>query len=77
MKFQLQKEMKLLRSLAHDPNFKPASQDLRYRQWIRHGITLYSSLVKDGELVNFQFMYGKYGLERQDFYRYLQMRHYY
>lgn len=76
-KFQIQKEIQLLRWPAYDPNFKPASQDLRFKQWIREGITSYSSLVKNGELVDFQYMSEKYGLERQDFYRYLQIRHYF
>lgn len=50
-KFQIQKEIKILKWPAYDPDFKPASLYLKYRQWIRYGITSYSSLVKDGKLI--------------------------
>ena len=76
-KFQIQKEIKILRWPAYDPDFQPASLDLKYRQWIRYGITSYSSLVKDGKLMAFQAMSEKYGLERKDVYRHMQIHHYY
>lgn len=76
-KFQIQKEIKILRWPAFDPDFKPASLDSKYRQWTRYGITSYSSLVKDGKLMDFQSISEKYGLERQDLYRHTQIQHYY
>ncbi len=53
-KLQIQKDIKVLKWLAYDPNFKPATQDLKYKQWIRHGITSYSSLAKNGDLIDLQ-----------------------
>lgn len=76
-KFQIQKEIKILRWPAYAPDFKPASLDLKYRQWIRYGMTSYSSLVKDGKLMDYQSMSEKYGLGSQDFYRHMQIQHYY
>ena len=42
-----------------------------------YGITSYSSLVKDGTLMDLQAMSEKYGLGRQDLYRHTQIQHYY
>ena len=76
-KSQIQTEIKILRWPVYSPDFNPASLDLKYRRWIMYGITSYSSLVKDGTLMDLQAMSEKYGLGRQDLYRHTQIQHYY
>ena len=75
--FQLQRDIKLLRWPAYDPDFIPALQDHRYRQWVYYGITAICKTAETGEFKSFNNLCQTYGLGRQDFYRYLQLRDYF
>uniref|UniRef100_A0A3Q3ASL9 Reverse transcriptase domain-containing protein n=1 Tax=Kryptolebias marmoratus TaxID=37003 RepID=A0A3Q3ASL9_KRYMA len=76
-KHKIKKEMKVLRWVAYDSDFKPAMYDKGFKQWISKGITGWFTLQKDGELESFQKMKDKYNLDKHEFYRYLQLRDYY
>ena len=73
-RFQLQKEAKLLSWPAYDPEYKPASLDNRYKQWVQLGITSICTLIKNGDVDSFENLSKTYDLTKQDFYRYLQLR---
>lgn len=62
---------------ALDPDFKPAVNDTGFIQWMRQGLTALCLLVDNQEFIEFKTMSGKYGLAQQDFYRFLQLRHYF
>ena len=72
--FQLQREAKLLSWPAYDPDYMPSLLDSRYRQWVRLGITSICTIMKKGDIDSFEKLSQKYGLVKQDFYRYLQLR---
>ena len=73
----LERQSKLLRWVAFDPDFKPASIDGRFKHWYRRGITSYCSITSKGEFDSFQKISDTYGLGKIDFFRYLQSRCYY
>lgn len=76
-RFQIQKEIKLLSWPAYDPDFTPASQDSRYKQWSQNGITAFCRIVTNWNLDSFQNLCQIYELDKTDFYRYLQLRSYF
>ena len=76
-RFKLQREAKLLRWPAFDPDFIPATLDNRYKQWYHNGITSICTMVKSGDIDSFENLKRKYELSNQDFYRYLQVRDYF
>ena len=47
-----------------------------FRTWVAKGITTFYSITDRGKLKEFQTQ-EIHGLEKQDFYRYLQIRHYF
>ena len=55
----------------------PNSLDSRFKTWINGGLTTYYSFVNKGTLKSFELLQQEHGLQRQDFYRYLQVRHYF
>ncbi len=63
--------------MEHDLQFKPAGLDLRFKQWSLQGITSFCLISTENELESFQQLSHKYNLEKQDFFRYLQIRHYF
>lgn len=73
----LERQSKLLKWIAFDPDFKPARADGRFHLWYRLGITSFSLISSKGELDSFQEMSDKYGLGKLDFFRYLQTRTYF
>ena len=75
--YTLDKEVKIISWLAYDKNFKPNSIDTRFRIWIAKGIKVFFQIVKDNQFESFDTLQDKYHLEKEDFYRYLQTRHYY
>lgn len=68
--------MKILRWCAFDRNFLPNSSDTRFKAWVGSGITAYCTLIHKGVLKSFDTVKREYNFEQQDFYRYLQIRHY-
>lgn len=74
--YNLHDNLKILRWCAYDPDFKPNKMDNRFRSWIPRGITTYYSLTDKGVIKDFQTLKNSHNLEKQDFYRYMQLRHY-
>lgn len=70
-------QLKTLRWLGYDTEFKPNSLDSRFRYWANQGITAYCTMIEKNTLHNFQMLKRKYNLQNYDFYRYLQLRQYY
>lgn len=64
----LERQSRVLRWVAFDPDFKPASADGRFQLWYRLGITSFSSISSKGELDSFQEISDTYGLEKLDFF---------
>lgn len=65
----------LLKWVAYESNFKP--YDKGFKQWAIKGITAWCVLVKDGQLESLQNMKEIYDLDKREFYRYLQLLHYF
>uniref|UniRef100_A0A669B572 Reverse transcriptase domain-containing protein n=1 Tax=Oreochromis niloticus TaxID=8128 RepID=A0A669B572_ORENI len=68
--------IKQLRWVTHDKEFIPAQTDRRYTTWLIRGIGPFCSLSGKG-LHRFEKLRDTYGLENQDFFRYLQVRSYF
>lgn len=60
--------MRLLSWIAYDESFKPNLIDLTYRNWERKGITAIRTILKNGNIMSFQELKGKYGLKNEDFF---------
>ena len=75
--YHLQNKTKVIRWCAYDTDFKPNQLDSRFKFWSTKGITTFYSIIEKGQLKDFQTLKRKYDLERQDFYRYLQLRSYF
>lgn len=76
-KLQLEKQVGILSWVAYDPEFGPARMDGRFKQWVRKGITSYCSVTSNGKIQSYQTISDTFGLEKRDFYRYLQVRDYF
>lgn len=74
--YKLEKDIRMLKWYAYDSDFPPNKLDSRFKIWASKGIITLSSLIKDGVVISFDTLKSKYALEKQDFYRYLQIRHY-
>lgn len=74
---ELVEESKILRWCAYDSDFTPNKYDHRFKTWISKGLTNYNSFVHKGELQSFETLKQKNGLSAEDFFRYLQVRHYF
>lgn len=67
----------MLRWPAYDPRFIPALCDRGYRQWSQHGINAFCRISSNWELDSFQNLCQSFELIRLDFYRYLQVSHFF
>ena len=76
-RLKLEKESKKLRWVAYDTAFEPGRLDQRFRSWSSKGITSYSKITEANKIQSFQFLKDAYDLEKTDFFRYLQLRHYF
>ena len=76
-KYQLCREIGVLSWPAFHPHFPPALQDHRYKQWTKRGITSFCRIIKNGNLKSFEDLRQSYELGKEDFYRYLQIRHFF
>ena len=75
---KIEREMRILRWVAHDTDFAPARLDFRFKQWrIHYGIASYCLISSGTDLKDFQYFLDKHQLGKQDFYRYLQLRHHF
>lgn len=73
---RIQEDTKVLKWVGFDSNFAPARYG-GFKQWVNKGVTAWCTLEKKGEMEGFQDMREKYGLGKQEFFRYLQLRDYY
>uniref|UniRef100_A0A3Q2X1G0 Reverse transcriptase zinc-binding domain-containing protein n=1 Tax=Haplochromis burtoni TaxID=8153 RepID=A0A3Q2X1G0_HAPBU len=74
--YKLETNITVLKWCAYDSEFKPNELDSRFKDWTGKGITALCSIMKDGKLFSFDTLRKTFSLEKQDFYRYLQLRHY-
>lgn len=72
-----EKSARTLRWPAYDSDFAPANKDKRFIQWLHKGITGYWKITDKNVLKDYQRLQRSFYLERQDFFRYLQLRHHY
>ncbi len=70
-------DLTLLRWVEHDKDFRPAQLEPRFKEMSRNGITSYCIISSNTGLESFQQLQEKYNLGKQDFYRYLQLRHHF
>ncbi|XP_076740712.1 4-hydroxy-2-oxoglutarate aldolase, mitochondrial isoform X1 [Maylandia zebra] len=74
--FKLEQDLALFKWYAYDSDFAPNKLDSRFKSWPAKGLSTYDSLIKDGNLISFDTLKQRHNLEKQDFFRYLQIRHY-
>ncbi len=74
--YKLTEEIVPLKWCAYDSEFTPNRLDTRFKDWIDKGITVLCNLIEDNILASFEVLKEKHSLDTQDFYRYLQMRHF-
>lgn len=73
----LKKLSRTLRWCAYDSDFRPNALDGRFKSWVSKRITTYYSFMHKGAFMSFESLQNKYALGQDDFYRYLQVRHYF
>lgn len=73
---KLQGDITVLKWCAYDSEFVPNKMDSRFKEWLTKGITALCGVMKDGKLISFETLRRKHSLDKQDFYRYLQLRHF-
>lgn len=62
--------------IMNNPAFPPGSLDPGFQRWSDKNIKSLGDLFSGGELMSFEQLTNSYGLPRQDFFRFLQIRHY-
>ena len=67
---------RVIRWIGYDSEFLPNKMDARFKQWADKGLIKHSDLYEGGTLRQFHDLKSRFGLTNQDFYRYLQLRHY-
>lgn len=75
-RYKLEKDTKSLSWFAFDSRFIPGTIDKGFQQWAHKGITTIQSLVERGKLLSFDKLRDKFGLDENERYRYLQLKHY-
>lgn len=73
----LENSLRMLKWCAYDTDFIPNKSDSRFKLWVEKGLTTYSSFVHKGAFNSFESLQKEHGLHQSDFYRYLQVRHYF
>ena len=71
----LKEAIKVLRWCAFDPHFMPKNLDARFKAWKTHGLTSYCTFLSKGSMNSFQNLKRQFGLNNDDFFRFLQVRH--
>lgn len=74
---EIEQNARILRWIIHDTEFIPAKLDNRFKYWRNSGITSFSTITNNKGLLTFQQLRNTFNLEKYDFFRYLQLRHYY
>lgn len=65
-----------LTPILNNPDFGPGLLDAGFNSWLNKGIRRLNDLFADKILLSFEQMVEKYRLPKQDFFRFLQVRHY-
>lgn len=73
----LEKAARKLRWIAYYSDFLSNIHDNRFRMWVSKGLTTNYSLAHEGTFLSFKTLKQKYRLGQDNFYRYLQVRHYF
>ena len=66
-----------MRWCAYNSDFTPNRTDGRFKIWITKGLSIYYSFVHKGAFQSFETLQRDHGLEKDNFFRYLQVRHYF
>ncbi len=74
--YKLEKDIVILKWCAYDTQFAPNKLDMRFKDWTNKGLTAICKIIKDNTLLSFERIKEKYALETQDFFHYLQLRHF-
>lgn len=72
-----EEDAKTLRWPAYDTDFTPAKNDSSFKRWCNKGITAYWKISSEKGLDTFQQLSDSYNLGKDDFFRYLQLRHHF
>lgn len=72
---QIEKMLNLFRWCAFDTEFPPNNRDYTFKSWIKKGLTTYLTFTENYIFQSFQSMQNRYDLRKNDFFRYLQVRH--
>lgn len=67
--FKLWNQLKKIRWVEHDTDFKPNDMDSRFKYWTNKGITAYCNIMEKNMLQSFQALREKYNLENYDFFQ--------
>ena len=62
--------------IINNPAFPPGSLDPCFRQWSNKNIKSLRDLLSDGKLMSFEQLTIDYKFGKQDFFHFLQIRHY-
>ena len=74
--YKLEEDIAILKWCAYDTGLTPNKLDNRFKIWAAKGLTVLCNIMKEETLLSFDMLKEKFLLEKQDFYRYLQVRHY-
>lgn len=74
---KFERNSRLLRWIAFDTDFTPAKLDSRFTYWTNLGITSYCTVSTNNVLVSFDYLRKKHNLEKQDLFRYFQLRNHF
>ena len=75
--YDMERDIKLLIWPALDHRFEPGISDAVFRWSWDRGITVVCTLTHRGLFKSFRELQKEFGLKTKDFFRYLQIRHYY
>ena len=62
-------------SLWSNPKLQIAKSPVLWREWVSRGILFLDDLFEDNTLLSFELLKDKFGLNNNQFWRYLQLRH--
>lgn len=63
--------------MKYDTEFAPAGLDGRFKHWTNSGITSYCIISSTDGLDTFKKLMDTYNSGKEDFFRYLQLRHHF
>ena len=74
--YKLEEDIVILKWCTYDTRFAPNQLDTRFKERTNKGLTALCKIIKENTLLSFEQIKEKYALEAQDFYHYLQLRHF-